>query len=143
MLWKKFILLFKYHFRKLVRKMFFFTMPIILFSLSFTLFLFIIIPNLFHNLPIFKHWIKVYSIKGNILGIDNKNKYFIEVGGYNSIVKADGKFELKFSSATPTKIPVIISVKDSQYLYRISYDKTIDLDTTFLLNMKNAATKTH
>ncbi len=135
MRWKRFLLYTKYYFRK-ARKSF--NLSILLFGLSITLFLCILIPNILHRLPIFKNWEKIYSIKGELTFPDNykpTKKFYVEIGGHKTQINNNGTFELRFPSRTSKNIPILISFEDSILFYRISYSNDeLSIDTTLRFN---------
>jgi hypothetical protein len=127
---KKYKLLFTYHFRNLWRRLFN-NWPIILFVLSFILFILILIPNILHRFPIFGEWPRVLELDGSV-SIEKKDvnstKFIrvagakVEIGGYESVTDAEGKFNIKFVSKSWTNIPVIIQWSNNSVIQRVSFD---------------------
>ncbi len=106
--------------------------PVILFVISLSLFLLVLIPNIFlHTLPIFGEWPRVLEcdgsiyIKTNTSGGIRQNALVgatIEIGGYKSITDQKGNFRIRFVTKSPTNIPLIIQWSNNAMIKRISFD---------------------
>jgi hypothetical protein len=127
---KKYRILFTYHFRDLWKRIFN-NWPILLFVLSFALFLLVLMPNILHRSPIFGEWPRVLELKGSVSIETNhvgSTKFVsvagatVEIGGYESVTDKEGKFHIKFISKSWTNIPVIIRWSNNIVIQRVSFD---------------------
>jgi len=106
---------------------------LILFIISFILFLLILTPNIIlKRAPIFGEWPRILEIRGSIQLIKKINDSItyeplynvkIEIGGYKSYSDVEGKFIIKFVSQNIEDIAVIITWNNNTDIQRISYDK--------------------
>jgi len=141
---KKYKLLFSYHFRGFWKKIIS-TLPFILFIFSFILFLSILIPNFVqHKYPILGEWPIVLELDGSVLIKTNDSNYSrfigvgeatIEIGGYKSVTDQEGRFHIKFVTKSPDNIPVIIQWSSKSVIKRVSFEFNHFKKTeTFTLN---------
>ncbi len=143
---KKYRLLFGYYSRDFWKNVFY-GWSMILFGISFILFLSVLAPNLvLHKTPIGGDWQRMLELDGSVVVEINDNNYSrfpgvagvaIEIGGYNSITDQDGKFYIKFASETSSNIPVIIQWYNTTIIKKVSFEPNqYKKKEVFILNGK-------
>lgn len=141
---KKYKMLFRYNFRNF-RKKISTTWPIILFAISFVLFLSVLTPNIvLHRFPIFGEWPRELELHGSVLietDDTNSNRFIgvrgatIEIGGYKGMTDQKGEFHIKFVSKSSTRIPVIIQWFNNTVIKRVSFEANqFEKTEVFILN---------
>jgi len=143
---KKIIMRLRYRIN-LINKMFA-KLPLLLFAITFILFLIILVPNVAHRSPMLSSvfnpdvWPRELELSGYIyLNTINDDNLFavpgakIEIGGYNAVTDSEGMFRKGFVSESFNNIPVVIQWSNKTWIKRVSFESNeFKKSEVFVLN---------
>lgn len=139
---KEFYLLCRYVYLRIYKKIFNLGfLSILLFSITFIILLYILIPTFQHSVPIADNWFTKFELTGMILFTQENNSRSygipgakVEIGGFDSTTDYNGNYKIKFLSKSRSEIPMVITYANRTLIKHISYaDGEYDKTEIFVL----------